>query len=89
VFKNAQGKFDGRMFMGVMLGLGSGAGMVIKLYYTISDSVAPFWMWAVPVVIVVIGVVGWWTHRREHAGLKRHIEEHAERRERLDAKRSE
>jgi hypothetical protein len=89
VFKNAQGKFDGRVFMGVMLGLGAGAGMVIKLWVTVGDSVAPFWLWAVPVVIGLIGVIGWWTHRREHADLRRRVEEQAARRERMGSSRGE
>ncbi len=89
MFKNAKGQFDGRVFMGVMLGLGAGAGMVIKLWVTTSDSVAPFWLWAVPVVLCVIGVVGWWTHRREHADLRKQIEERAARRERMGSSRGE
>lgn len=77
VFKNAQGKFDGKVFMGLMMGLGAGVGMVIKLWASMSDSVAPFWLWAVPAVLIAVGFVGWVGGRRERAELKARVERSA------------
>ncbi|HMN42118.1 MAG TPA: hypothetical protein PKE29_14835 [Phycisphaerales bacterium] len=77
MFKNAQGKFDGKVFMGLMMGLGAGVGMVIKLWASMSDSVAPFWLWAVPAVLIAVGFVGWVGGRRERAELKARVERSA------------
>lgn len=74
MFKNAQGKIDGRILMGLMLGIGSGAGVAIKLWWSISDSLPPFWLWAVPVVCVMVLVGMWVARRREHAEIRERLE---------------
>lgn len=84
MFKDAKGKFDGRIFIGVMLGLGSVSGAVIKFWWSISDSVPPFWLWAIPVAFLGIGFSAWVQRRRE----QRDIRERLERSARVDALRS-
>jgi len=68
VFKNAQGKFDGRIFIGVMLGSGTIGGGLIKAWYSYEGEIPPFWLWGIPGVCVLVGAfawVGWWRKRRE------------------------
>jgi hypothetical protein len=84
VFKDAKGKFDGRIFIGVMLGLGSVSGAAIKFWWSISDSVPPFWLWAIPAAFLGIGFSMWVQRRREQRGIRERLERSA----RVDALRS-
>jgi hypothetical protein len=77
VFKNAQGKFDGRIFMGICLGLGSFVGLVIKLWMSFEGGIPPFWLWAVPGLIVLMGVSVWLSTRRRDAQLRERLERSA------------
>lgn len=77
MFRNAQGKFDGRVFIGVMMGLGSVSGMVLKLWWAIGESVPPFWLWAIPLFFLSIGTTAWIQRRRHHADLKQRLDRSA------------
>jgi hypothetical protein len=70
VFKDAKGNFDGRVFIGVMMGFGTVSGAALKLWWSIGDSVPPFWLWAVPVVFLGVGISAWIQRRRENASLR-------------------
>jgi hypothetical protein len=74
VFRNPQGKFDGRIFMGVCLGLGSFAGVVIKLLMSADGNISPFWLWAVPGAIIAVGLSVWLSTRRRDAQIRERIE---------------
>lgn len=84
VFKNAQGRFDGKIFMGVCLGLGTAAGLVIKLWITFDGDISPFWMWAIPSIIIAVGLSVWLSTRRRDNQIRERIER-SRRVERKDA----
>jgi hypothetical protein len=83
VFKNAQGKFDGRIFIGLMMGLGTVSGGALKFWWSIGDSVPPFWLWAVPIGFLFIGISAWVQRWREQRGIRERLERSA----RMDALR--
>lgn len=74
MFRNAQGKFDGRVFIGVMMGLGSVSGMALKLWWSIGETVPPFWLWAIPLLFLLLGASVWTQRRRDQAHLRRRVE---------------
>ena len=84
VFKDAKGKFDGKVFIGVMLGMGTVSGALIKFWWSISDSVPPFWLWVVPLVFVGVGISMWVQRSREQRGIRDRLERSA----RVDALRT-
>lgn len=70
-------KFDGRVFIGLMLGLGTVSGMGLKLWWSIGENVPPFWLWAVPVLFLGLGAVVWWHRKKERAQIAERIERSA------------
>ena len=70
VFKNARGKFDGRLFFGLVMGLGSAAGMCVKLWWSIGDNVGPFWLWAGLGAIALFWMSAWLARRKEQRSLR-------------------
>ncbi len=77
VFKDAKGKFDGKVFIGVMLGMGTVSGALIKFWWSISDSVPPFWLWVVPLVFVGVGISMWVQRSREQRDIRDRLERSA------------
>jgi hypothetical protein len=84
VFKDAKGNFDGRVFIGVMMGLGTISGGALKLWWSLGDTLPPFWLWAVPIAFLSIGLSAWVQRRREQRGIRERLERSA----RADALRS-
>ncbi len=74
MFRNAQGKFDGRVFIGIMMGLGTLSGMGIKLWMSLGDTAPPFWLWAIPLMFVLVGTSAWIQRRREQIALRERLE---------------
>lgn len=74
MFKNAQGRFDGKVFMGVCLGLGTAAGLFIKLWISVGGEISPFWMWTIPSILIVVGISVWLSTRRRDAQIRQRIE---------------
>ena len=77
MFRNAQGKFDGRIFIGVMMGLGSVCGVLIPLWRSIGDSVPPFWLWAIPVVFLLVGISAWIQRWHDQRAIRERLERSA------------
>ena len=76
--------------MGLCMGLGTAAGMVIKLWMSFEGGPAPFWLWTIPVVIVLVGLSVWWSQRRRDAEIRRRLERSARvPRARVEAERGE
>lgn len=73
----ARKKLDPRLFMGVCLGIGAASGVALKTWFALADSVPPFWLWALPVLFLGLGLVGWLGQRRQHAAIRQRLERQA------------
>lgn len=74
VFRNAQGRFDGRLFMGVCLGAGSFIGVAIKMLMSFDGDISPFWMWAAPGAVILVGASVWFSTWRRDSQIRERIE---------------
>jgi UDP-N-acetylmuramyl pentapeptide phosphotransferase/UDP-N-acetylglucosamine-1-phosphate transferase len=61
------------------MGLGSGLALAVRLWWSLQDAVPPFWLWALPLLVAVLGLVGWLDQRRAHRAIKARIERSAMR----------
>lgn len=58
-----------RTFVGIMIGLGSVAAVALKAWWMVSDTAPAFWMWAIPLSLIAVGLVVWWRRRREQSSI--------------------
>ena len=72
----------------MMMGLGSVSGVAIKLWWSVGESVPPFWLWAVPIGFLFIGISAWVQRWRDQKGIRERLERSA-RSDALRGRRSE
>lgn len=84
VFKDAKGNFDGKVFIGVMMGLGTVSGAALKLWWSVGETMPPFWLWAIPLIFLGIGISVWIQRAKDQKGIRERLERSAH----VDALRS-
>lgn len=77
MFKDAKGNFDGKVFIGVMMGLGTVSGAALKLWWSVGETMPPFWLWAIPIVFIGIGISVWIHRAKDQKSIRERLERSA------------